>query len=37
MSKKAFVTKEMIEKIVKDYPTLFTFMMRRESVKMLRQ
>ena len=34
MEKKAFVTKEMIEKIVEKYPTPFHIYDERESVRM---
>ncbi len=36
MQKKPFVTKEQIEEIVKTYPPLFTFTMKRASGKMQR-
>ena len=37
MEKKAFVTKEMIEKIAEKYPTRFISMMKRESGRMRRR
>ena len=34
MEKKTFVTKEQLDEIIKKYPTLFIYTMKKESGKM---